>query len=279
MDRGDAAELDAALAAASAAGASGAVGLAVGALCVMTVAACGLLAWRRGVGSVGRSRREVGGVRLLIRFGLAFALVVAAAWAFAELAEALRDGPEVLGQLDDAYASALRASLHPGVHASYAWATRLADPAVLTVLSGLLVAGLWWRGRRRLALACALAMAGQGLLTLALKGVFERIRPLHAGEPLASGWSFPSGHTVGATVYWGMVAYCALRTLPRYLHLPIVLVAAALAWSIGVSRVVIGVHHPSDVLAGFAVGASWLVAVTMVVEGLRWRAPRDVPPR
>ena len=111
-----------------------------------------------------------------------------------------------------------------------------------------------------------LALAGNALLNPLLKRIFERLRPLH--EPGAAnelGWSFPSGHTSGATVAYGMLAYVVLRTLPPAWHLPGVLGATALVFTVGSSRVFLQLHFASDVLAGFASGTAWLVVCILSV--------------
>lgn len=273
-DADDAREFGLALAAARAVGEAGVAGLAVGGLLAMAVAGLAFLAWHRWAGAGPLAVHELTPWKLLARFGLAFAVVVAAAAGFAELAEELREGPDLLGRIDDAYAGALRAAIGPWVRPVYGVLTHFADTLTLATLTVLGTLFLWWRGARLLAIGSALAMGGQALLILALKSLFERVRPLHAGEPLAAGWSFPSGHTLGATVFYGLVAYAVFRLAPRGWHLPTALVAPLLVWNIGISRVVLGMHHPSDVAAGFTVGTVWLVAVALAFEGVRWHHGR-----
>jgi membrane-associated phospholipid phosphatase len=92
------------------------------------------------------------------------------------------------------------------------------------------------------------------------------------------GFSFPSGHTAGATVAYGMLAYLALRVLPSRWHVPAVMLASALAFTIGSSRVFLQVHFASDVLAGFAWGAAWLAVCVLSVElSRRWRLRAPAP--
>ena len=111
------------------------------------------------------------------------------------------------------------------------------------------------------------ALGGNALLNPLLKRVFERVRPMHEhGLVTELGWSFPSGHTSSATVAYGMLAYVALRTLPAVWHVPALLAAAALAFTVGCSRVFLQVHFASDVLAGFASGAAWLTVCIVSVE-------------
>jgi undecaprenyl-diphosphatase len=202
------------------------------------------------------------GATLLMRLAVGFAVVVAGAAVFAELAEALGDGPRV-GALDQMFSAAVLQAINPGVQRFFGALTHLGDTTTLVGLGGLVVALLWWRQRRWLALAWVLAVAGNGLLNVTLKRIFARTRPVHDDLLFsAQGFSFPSGHSSGAVVAYGMLAYVLLQSLDpgpaRRASLPVLLAAAALAFSIGCSRVFIGVHYATDVLAGFASGSAWL---------------------
>lgn len=212
-----------------------------------------------------RNRWPQAGMVLL--WGLAgFAIVIGAAMLFAALADALV-GDGDMSRLDEALTASL--SQHAGAATLRVFAafTHFGDSLVLTglgIANGLL---LWLAGRRALAFGWVLAVGGNALLNPTLKRVFERIRPVHENSIVSElGWSFPSGHTSGATVAYGMLAYIAVRTLPAIWHLPAVLAAAALAFTVGCSRIFLQVHFPSDVAAGFASGAAWLVVCIGSVE-------------
>ena len=195
------------------------------------------------------------------------ALIVLAAAAFAGLAHALRDGP-ALSELDLAMTDALARAVPPGVGLAAAVLTRVGDPAPLVVIGVAVGAALLARRRAGLALGWAVALAGNGLLlNPALKALFARARPPHAAEGVsAAGFSFPSGHSSGSVVAFGMLAYLGVRLLPPRWHLPVLLSAVLLAFSVGVSRIVLRVHYASDVAAGFASGAAWLAICLMGVE-------------
>jgi membrane-associated phospholipid phosphatase len=108
-----------------------------------------------------------------------------------------------------------------------------------------------------------------------LKQLFARMRPSHAvNGAVADGFSFPSGHSSGTVVAFGMLAYLGLRLLPQRWHLPVLLAAVLLALSVGVSRIFLRVHYVSDVAAGFASGTAWLAACITLVELSRWRQHR-----
>ena len=110
-----------------------------------------------------------------------------------------------------------------------------------------------------------IACGGGILLVEAAKWAFRRPRP-HAFVPLfrATGYSFPSGHAFLGLVVFGLLGYFALaearrRGVSRSKEVVIMLGAGLLALGIGVSRVYAGVHYPTDVLAGWAGGAAWLL--------------------
>lgn len=206
---------------------------------------------------------------LVLRVATGFAVLVAGAMVFAELADGLH-AEEALGRADQAFTQALAAHLPASAVQVFAALTRLGDPQVLVALCLGVAAALWHAGRRWLATAWLLTVAGGGALNVAFKLVFERIRPAHDGVVLAEGFSFPSGHSSGSVVTYGMLAYLAMRIAPRRWHVPVALAMSALAATIGASRMFLRVHYPSDVLAGFALGAAWLAVCIVSIELTRW---------
>ncbi|QPF73927.1 phosphatase PAP2 family protein [Roseateles sp. DAIF2] len=202
-----------------------------------------------------------------------FLLLLGAAGLFAEIAERL--GPSGrLARIDEALTRAIAAHTELAWLRAFALLTHLGDVLTLSLLGVGMTLLLCWRGERALAFAWVLAMGGNALLNPALKQVFQRVRPLHEhGLVSESGWSFPSGHSSSATVAYGMLAYLALRLLPRRWHLPALLAAAAAIFTVGCSRVFLQVHFASDVLAGFASGLAWL-CVSLLSVALARRAWR-----
>jgi membrane-associated phospholipid phosphatase len=203
---------------------------------------------------------------LLLGVAAGFAVLVAAAALFADIAERLGDGAR-MSLLDAALSRSIGEHVDRSTLQVFAVLTHLGDAALLIGLALAVAALLWRRGRGALALAWLLALGGNALLIPLLKRIFERMRPAHEhGLVSEMGFSFPSGHTAGATVAYGMLAYLALRVLPGRWHVPAVLAATALAFTIGSSRVFLQVHFASDVLAGFAWGLAWLAVCVLSVE-------------
>jgi membrane-associated phospholipid phosphatase len=227
------------------------------------------------------------GAYLLIRLAIGFAIVVGAAALFAEAAEVLGSSADArrAGELDQVFSNAVRRGIGPLAFQFFSNITHLADTATLTVIAVAGALALMWSGRRWLALAFTGAIGGNALLNTTLKGIFERARPLHdQAEELARGFSFPSGHTSGAVVAYGMLAYVLIRCLSsapnparaERIKLLLVLAASALAFTIGCSRVFIQAHFATDVLAGFASGSAWLAVCIGSAEWLRhYRRSRE----
>lgn len=116
----------------------------------------------------------------------------------------------------------------------------------------------------RVAMFLVLSVEVGGLVTEAAKTVADRPRPAEALVPAASS-SFPSGHALGV-----MVGVLALLTLLLPVARPrlrpwLAVIGAAVVLLIGVGRVVLNVHHPSDVLAGWALGYVWFVVCLVLV--------------
>ena len=202
-------------------------------------------------------------------------VIAAGAIIFAALASQLGEG-HAMQKGDQAIADALRTGVPPAVHWVFAAITHLADPATLTALCTAVALGLWIRRRFALASGWVFAVAGNGLLNVTLKEAFARARPLPAqGATLLADFSFPSGHASGAVVAYGMLAYLAMRLLAPRWHMPAGATAAVVVALVGASRVVLGVHFASDVIAGFASGTAWLALCITGVEIARWRGARN----
>ncbi|HZF80941.1 MAG TPA: phosphatase PAP2 family protein [Rubrivivax sp.] len=244
---------------------------------MLTVVGAGWLAYRRlergrGVDQPPAPRVLV--LRLLVGLGVA----VGAGLSFAELAEAL-DLSDGLARFDTALTAALRQHVSLAALRSFALVTRLGDTSTLTAL-GILVAGLLLvASQRRLALLWVLAIGGNSVLNVLLKGTFERVRPVYEHDLLLShsGWSFPSGHSSGSVVAYGMLAYVLVHLVSPRWQLPLLLLATLLALTIGFSRVFLQVHYFSDVLAGFASGLVWLTICIVSSEWLRLRRSMSKP--
>ena len=146
------------------------------------------------------------------------------------------------------------------------------DLIFAAVVIGLVVIG------RRVDAAFVLVAAGGGmLLTNAIKFLLARPRPAGGGLVSVSSYSWPSGHAGSSIALYGALAMLALRrTPPRARARPAILVGLLVLLAvIGATRIYLGVHYPSDVVAGWAVGGAWLLGVARILAAA---APPEEPP-
>jgi membrane protein DedA with SNARE-associated domain/membrane-associated phospholipid phosphatase len=127
-------------------------------------------------------------------------------------------------------------------------------PVVIVAALGL----WWWRRQWRPAVLPALALAGAQAGAILAKHAVARPRP-PAGDWLAAvgGWSFPSEHAAQSLATWGVLAVVVAAGRPRQARVLLMTVAVALALVTGLTRIYLGVHWMTDVLAGWALGAAW----------------------
>jgi undecaprenyl-diphosphatase len=190
---------------------------------------------------------------------------------FVELAERVSARSEAMQSLDERVWSSARAVRTPGANTLFVAFTLLGTPVGWAIL--VLPAAAVLAARRRPGLALYLVVAGLGAwgLNHALKLTFARARPdlAFAVRP-SSGFSFPSGHAMMAVVVAGALVYVVMRLPTTWrMRSGTMAVATALAAAIAASRVYLGVHWLSDIVAGMAAGLVWLAAITAAYEIFR----------
>ncbi|HVG48986.1 MAG TPA: phosphatase PAP2 family protein [Rubellimicrobium sp.] len=206
---------------------------------------------------------------------LAVLLLAAAFWAFGGLAAEVMEGDT--HALDEALLLALRTPGHPddplgpvAVETAMRDLTALGGFTVLGLLTAAVVGGLAMRGQRRSALFLAVAIGTGQVLSHVAKTFFDRPRPdlvPHGTAVLSS--SFPSGHSMMAAVTWLTLAVMLARAEPqRRMKAYWIALAVLVTVLVGVSRVYLGVHWPSDVAAGWTLGAAWALLCGLVARWL-----------
>jgi undecaprenyl-diphosphatase len=152
--------------------------------------------------------------------------------------------------------------------------TALGGVGVLSLLTLISVGYLWLMGQRRVALFLLFAILGGLLLSSMLKSGFDRPRPdlvSHGSHIYTS--SFPSGHSMlSAVVYLTGGALLAIVQSANRVRVYLIGCSILTTLLVGVSRVYLGVHWPSDVLAGWAAGAAWAAACWLAAQWLHERA-------
>ena len=192
-------------------------------------------------------------------------------WLFGGLVEDLLTGDPIVRfdrVLDDYLHS------HATTHlTSFFFVVTALGSTVAVVLLGVVVTALLARRRRwTLLWTWIAAVAGSAILNWLLKVIFQRPRPHFAHPLLVEGsYSFPSGHAMESFVAYGMLAYLAVLLWLRSWETRVAVIcgAALVVVLIGFSRMYLGVHYFSDVIAGYAAGGVWLSALITGAEAMR----------
>lgn len=211
-------------------------------------------------------------------------LAAGAVWAFIEIADEVVEGESL--RIDKAILRSMRSADDPATPIGPPWLARAA--AEITSLGGtpvlilliLAVLGyLLMERKRRAALFVFVATVGAMLLSTALKYAFGRERP--DVVPYLTGFShpsFPSGHAmISAAVYLTLAALLARTQTRRRTRIYILAAALVITLLIGLTRIYLGVHYPTDVLAGWTAGAAWAIACWLAARFLQHRGMVEQP--
>lgn len=212
-----------------------------------------------------KTGQPVGGTTLR-RLGVALALFIVLATFFAYIAREVIEGETLEG--DRSVLLRLNHFATPELDRLIVGITSLGDVvSVVTITAGLL-AFLAYRKKWQAFTQVAFGMAGAGLLNFTLKLIFERDRPqLWEWIIHESSYSFPSGHAMLTGALAFTVIMLAWRTRYRYAA---IVGGAAYIILIGFSRLYLGVHYPTDIIAGWCVSLAWVLAVATLLGALRW---------
>lgn len=188
--------------------------------------------------------------------------------------------------MDEKVVRSLRSADDPATPVGPPWVataardiSALGDAAILLLVTAGAAGFLYCSGSHRgMWLLLVSTIGGAGLVIL-LKDLFARPRPMLVPHlDIVSSPSFPSGHSVLATVVYltlGALTASALSPLKNRIY--VLVAAACVALLVGISRVFLGVHYPTDVLAGWMIGSAWAIFCWWLVH--RWMRPRTLAGR
>jgi undecaprenyl-diphosphatase len=205
-------------------------------------------------------------------------LVALCSWGFAEIADHALDGDSQ--HLDQRILLAMRTDTDPTDPIGPIWVeelardvTALGSMGFVTFLTLASAGFLALQGKRHPALYLIVAVSTGTAISLALKSIFDRPRPdlvPHAQAVYTS--SFPSGHTMLSTLaFFTVAAILASAQTNRRLKAYLLCLAAFLSLAVGLTRIYLGVHWPTDVLAGWTAGAAWALLCWTIADYLRRR--------
>jgi undecaprenyl-diphosphatase len=211
---------------------------------------------------------------------LGLVAVVAAGLGFGTLLLLVRYHWTPLLHLDQSVADGLNrvVAAHPFAVQAATTVSRAGGRGFLIPLVVLVIVLLLIRRRPRLAIYLAVTGAGALILDPSLKTLVGRVRPVVA-DPVAHGRgnSFPSGHALGSMIVYGMLTLVFLAVVRHRWRGWFVAVMALVVAAIGASRVALGVHFVSDVLAGWLLGAAWISVTAYAFRVWRREAGRPTP--
>ncbi len=207
-----------------------------------------------------------------VRSGLLLpgALLIAATalFVFGWLAEEMLEGDT--RQFDAFVRTAVHELATPGLTRLMQTFSFLGSVAAVTALCLVAIGVSLYYRHTRAAAMLAITMAGVAALDVALKHAFHRPRPVAFFGATPSTYSFPSGHALGSLCFYGMLAaILAERTRGRGVKFCVWMTAVFLVGMIGFSRIYLGVHYPSDVMAGYCAAVVWVGAVGFLDRSLR----------
>lgn len=222
------------------------------------------------------AQAETGEARGLLRrhgwrIGLLFCFLLLPLWGFTELADEVREAEAF--PFDEPLLRLAQAMAGQGLDDVFLLFSQLGYAWGVVPFDIVLVIGLAWRRRYRESVYAAVALGGSALLNIAAKQFFARDRP-SLWESIApeSTYSFPSGHAMGSMTLATVVVLLAWPTRWRWVVLGLMVVFVPM---VGLSRIYLGVHYPSDILAGWAAALVWAVGCYgLAFHGSRPWAPR-----
>ena len=199
-----------------------------------------------------------------LQLGVGLVLALLAGMLFAWVGEEVAEGETQA--IDDWLRTLINRRATPALTDLMVFASVWGAPRRLAILAAAAIAGFLVRRWHRGAVLVVVTLLGASALDGGLKLLWGRPRPTAFFEhyPSPESFSFPSGHALFATAFFGGLAALLYRRLGRTgLRVAVAVAAIALILLIGFSRIYLGVHYPSDVLGGFAAGIVWVAAVAL----------------
>jgi undecaprenyl-diphosphatase len=169
----------------------------------------------------------------------------------------------VVPYFDEHIRSYVQSLASPSLTAAMRVLTRLGSTVGLTAIGAVVIAIFLYMRKLRYIGLMLLVMAGQGLLQYSFKSIIGRERPQAMFDYVIGDTpSFPSGHSLAAVCFFGLLAYLLSREVSnKYSRAAIWTIAVTVIIAVGFSRIYFDVHYPSDVLAGYLAGLMWAGSV------------------
>jgi membrane-associated phospholipid phosphatase len=194
---------------------------------------------------------------------------------FIELTDELRE--DELKNFDDSITNYVLSLRNESLTSFLQFVTNLGDRYAYIIITIFLGGFLWfryksWKFTAQIVSVLLLATFSN----IAIKHIINRARPVLEHLVVVNTLSFPSGHSMSAMAFYGFLVYlCATSKMKLLVKIVVIIILVSLILSIGLSRIYLGVHFPSDVLAGFMGGLIWVTLCAVIFNVIAlWRKKR-----
>lgn len=205
--------------------------------------------------------------RMWVKLAVGLVIIILCVWVFGELADEVREQEPIL--FDEPILRFMQQYHSDWLTMLVKMMTNLGGIVGVSLLVIAAMSLLWWRKRTQAVVMLGLGVSGAALINVVVKMIFARARPdLWEHLVVETFYSFPSGHAMASSALAFSVILIAWRTRWRWLAISLAMLYMII---IGATRLYLGVHYPSDVLAGWAISLAWVVFVAMVLGVVRVR--------
>lgn len=209
---------------------------------------------------------------LTVKLALAFALFSASTIGLAAIADGVREGDTL--RYDDAVLTYIHGFSSPALDTFFIHITDFGGTLIIGAATACLIGYLLYKHRKQATILVTVGVGGATVIDLILKQLFERTRPdLWAHLVSENGFSFPSGHSVVSSAFAFAVVAILWRTKWRYLAIASAAIYIVL---IGISRLYLGVHYPTDVIGGWLTSLIWILLVSGIIYAHMHRSKKNI---
>ncbi|WP_235427280.1 phosphatase PAP2 family protein [Cohnella kolymensis] len=206
-------------------------------------------------------------------FARAFMVAFICAIGFAVIAVLI--GENNIDWFDSAGISMIRGMESPGLTGVMKFFTFIGAGHPVSIITVFIGCALYFPLKYRWELVFFVGVvSGSALLNVVLKLLFHRARPTLNRIVEANGFSYPSGHSMAAFTLYGVLCYLLWKNIKNVIgRVALIAAASIIILTIGISRIYLGVHYPSDVIGGYLASCAWLAACIGFFENFRKNLP------
>ncbi|MBE6185333.1 phosphatase PAP2 family protein [Bacillus ginsengihumi] len=208
-----------------------------------------------------------------MKVGIFFVILILCTWAFFEIADDFNR--REIKHFDHTIINFIQSYVSSRMTVLMLMITFLGSVNGIAIITVITILILWLIRHRVLSIyvGCSVVL-GAGAFNAVLKSIFKRERPDIMRVVQETGYSFPSGHSMGSMILYGTLVFTLFKLCKHQWINHVVMIAAGfIILSIGVSRIYLGVHYPSDVIGGYIAGLMWVLITSRLFMFIEKRFP------